>query len=79
MKYTVIIPLPERKVYHIDANYPEEAKRKAASVHREFLPKLPLAEIALLASCFKDNPKTAGGRPKNPALIHYIMDRPFLG
>jgi len=79
MHFTVMIPLPERTVYKIDADYPEEAKRKAAAIHRHLLPRLPVTEIALMASCFRDNPKTAGGRHKSPELINYIANRPYLG
>jgi hypothetical protein len=77
MRYTVIFPFPERTVYHIDSSYPEKAKREAASIHKSKLPRLSILEISLMASCFRDNPKTAGGRHKNPELAPYIMNRPY--
>jgi len=77
MKFIVTIPLPESTTYQINASYPEAAKREASKRHRYLLPKLSVAEIALMASCHRENPGSYGGRYKKETFIEQIYRRLF--
>jgi len=69
MKYRVVIPLPQKTEYLLDEDYPEKAKRAAATLHRRLMPNVSVAEIALMASCFKVHPGSSGGRSKSQTFI----------
>lgn len=69
MQYKVSFPLPKLTEYTIDASYPEEAKRRASSMHKSRMPGLSIQEIFLLASCHKMHPKNSGGRDKSSTFI----------
>lgn len=69
MKYRVVIPLPQKTEYLLEEAYPEKAKRSAAKLHHRLMPNVSIAEIALMASCYKVHPDSNGGRYKSPTFI----------
>jgi hypothetical protein len=78
MKYRVTIPLPQKTEYLLDADYPEKAKREAAQLHRKLMPGVSIAEIALMASCYKVHPDSNGGRHKSSTFIESAYRTYFL-
>ena len=68
-KFRVVIPLPTRSEYIVEAPYPGDAKRQAARLHHPKLPKIPITDIAVLASCFRVYSMREGsGREKSHGL-----------
>lgn len=79
MKYKVFIPYPTGTEYVIDAPYPEKARRIAADKHKHLIPGASISEIALMASCVKVDPQSAGGRPRRNRTFIESMFKKMYG
>lgn len=74
-EFKVVIPYPKETIYRISASYPESAKRQAARKHKGLLPRMSEQEIFLIAHCFRVNPKSSGGRYKEPTFIEEMYKK----
>lgn len=74
-KFRVEFNLPSHTEYQVEAAYPEAAKREAAKLHRKFLPKLSIAELSLVAHCYRVEPKSQGRSYKNETFIEEMYKK----
>ena len=76
-EYKVEFNIPKYAKYIVTAEYRGAAISKAALKHQKFLPELSFKEVKAQASCHLVDPKSSGGRYKEPSFIEKMYKRGF--